>query len=234
MADIHRVRRYFYYVIKKIDSIPYLLRNVVDLAIEEVKKTYDDDGNILINIQNYLYTFCLEKRSEDAITHEKKKKNWQLELEELRNSQLKDNEKISQLQHQSKQLGEKMKLYEKRRDNKVNLMSEKELALKIKAKLSEKTTGDADRLRKENEAKKIKSDYDLEKVQADATLKKLKDEYKRKTDEYLDLDAKVASDKVQIEHLENLMKMDWKEQEKKLRVKYGRGLLLFGPPGTGE
>ena len=44
LADIHRVRRYFFYVIKKIDCIPYLSREAVGLAIEEVKKTYDDDG----------------------------------------------------------------------------------------------------------------------------------------------------------------------------------------------
>ena len=37
-----------------------------------------------------------------------------------------------------------------------------------------------------------------------------------------------------IEFLKDLLETDWKEQLSKLTVKYGRGLLLFGPPGTGE
>lgn len=234
LGDIHRVRRYFYHVIKKIDLIPYLSRDAVDLAIEEVKKTYDDDGNILINIQNYLRTFCLENKFEGQTAHEKKKANWQRELNELKQNQSTNNEKISQLQLKSKKLGDDVKLYEKRRDNKSSYISEKELSEKIKAKLNERTTGDADRLRKENEAKKMKSEYDIEKTTTNSKLEELKNEYKQTTEEYLNLDAKTASEKAQIEHLENLIKMDWKEQEKKLTVKYGRGLLLFGPPGTGE
>ena len=81
------------------------------------------------------------------------------------------------------------------------------------------TTDDADRLRKNNEAMKMKSDYNSEKGNADTRLRELKKEYKQKTEEYLNLDAKTANEKGQIEHLESLIKMDWKEQEKKLTVK---------------
>ena len=137
LADIHRVRRYFYYVIKKLDLIPHLSRDAVDLAIEEVKKTYDDDGNILINIQNYLRTFCLENRFEDQATHERKKANWQQELDSLKEKQSSNNEQISQLQRESKKLGEEIKVSERRKDNKSSSTSEKELLERMKAKLRE-------------------------------------------------------------------------------------------------
>ncbi|CAF4709424.1 unnamed protein product [Rotaria sp. Silwood1] len=84
IGDIHRVRRYFYYTIKKLYLIPYLSRKAVDLAIDEVRKTYDDDGNILINIHNYLRTFCLENKIEDKALYEQKTIRWATEIEQLR------------------------------------------------------------------------------------------------------------------------------------------------------
>lgn len=234
LADIHRVRRYFYYKIKKIDTIPYLSRCAVDLAIEEVKKTYDDDGNILLNIQNYLRTFCLENRFEDEIAREEKKTNWQIELNQLQSNQSMNNEKIHQIQTQTKKIENEMKMYELRRENIFSSVSEKELMLKVKAKLNEKTTDDTERMRKEREAKKMKSDFEIEKTTVNNKLQQVKSEYKQKMDEYLDLTGKAEGEKIQIENLENLLQMDWKEQEKKLTVKFGRGLLLFGPPGTGQ
>jgi flagellar biosynthesis GTPase FlhF len=269
LADIHRVRRYFYYVIKKIDSIPYLSREVVDLAIEEVKKTYDDDGNILINIQNYLRTFCLENRFEDEAAHQKKKRDWQEEFDDLQVHQLINNEELSQIQNELVRLETDIKVYEKRKENRdwtrhvINnydlstrsdyhrVLSERSLGSlseenrpsnthekgifqKIKDAISGKRGEVANSMQKKNETWKIKCENEALEAEFNAKIQEMKDEYKRKTDEHWNLDAKTANNKVQMGHLENLLQMDWKEQEKKLTVKYGRGLLLFGPPGTGE
>ena len=234
LADIHRVRRYFFDKIDRIDSISYLSREAVDLAIEEVKRTYDDDGNILLNIQNYLRTFCLENRFEDEKSRQEKKNNWLKEREELVRNQSNNNEKIRQLQNEVKKIDDEVKVYERRKENKYSSTSEKELSEKIKAKLNERTTGPIDRRQKENEAKKMRSDHEADKTEANAKLQQLKNDYKRKAEEYRSLVNRTVSEEGQIEHLNNLLQMDWKEQEKKLTVKYGRGLLLFGPPGTGK
>ncbi|CAM4934856.1 unnamed protein product [Rotaria socialis] len=87
IGDIHRVRRYFYYSIKKLHLVPHLSPEAVDLAIKEVRKTYDDDGNILINIHNYLRTFCLENKVEDKKSYEVKVKDWADEVERLKKRQ---------------------------------------------------------------------------------------------------------------------------------------------------
>ena len=64
--------------------------------------------------------------------------------------------------------------------------------------------------------------------------RKRADEYRRKAEEYYNIDAETTNSYVRMEHLKSLLQMDWKEHAKKLTVKYGRGLLLFGPPGTGK
>ena len=233
-ADIHRVRRYFYYKINMIDSIPYLSRTAVDLAIEEVKNTYDDDGNILINIQNYLRTFCLKNQSESEEVRQQKKAKWEEKLNELIVKRPSNNKTIRQLKETTEQLEKDVKIYERRKENKSSYTSERELAERMKAKLNEKTNSDVDRMRKNNEVKKMKADYENEKKEANDKFEQSQNKYKQKNEEYLDLVAKTASEEQEIKHLDKLVKMDWKKQEEKLKVKYGRGLLLFGPPGTGK
>ncbi|CAF1029840.1 unnamed protein product [Adineta steineri] len=61
LDDIHRVRRYFYYITSHLQYLAYLDRRVIKLATKEIRLTYDDDGNVLRNIENYLRTFCLQK-----------------------------------------------------------------------------------------------------------------------------------------------------------------------------
>ncbi|CAM4822150.1 unnamed protein product [Rotaria magnacalcarata] len=67
IGDIHRVRRYFYYVTDNLKHLSYLDRRAVDLAVVEVRRSYDDDGNVLNNIHNYLRTFCLKNAVETEL-----------------------------------------------------------------------------------------------------------------------------------------------------------------------
>ena len=152
LADIHRVRRYFYYKIEKIHLIPYLSRQAVDLAIEEVKRTYDDDGNILLNIQNYLRTFCLENRFEDEKVREEKRSNWRKEFNQLTENQPHNDAKLDQLQREANKLEENLNVYEQRKENISSLFREKELSEKIKAKLNDTTMN---RCRSNARSKKI-------------------------------------------------------------------------------
>jgi hypothetical protein len=76
LGDIHRVRRYFHYVTKTLKHIPYLDRQVVDLAIAEIGEVYDDDGNVLNTIHAYLKTFCLRNSMVHADVHAQSRKAW--------------------------------------------------------------------------------------------------------------------------------------------------------------
>ena len=259
LADIHRVRRYFYHVIKKIDLIPYLWREAVDLAIEEVKKTYDDDGNILINIQNYLRTFCLENRFEDEVAQEQKKEMWLVELSYLQTKQKKNNQKLGQLHREVGQLEREIKVYEKRKanrdwsrhvttdpdrstpmssvstsnENEPCTSAEKGVFQKIKDYFNLTPTNISNRMRRKDEEPQRRAQEEAFKAEINAKVQEMKDEHRQKIEEYWNVEAKTTNNAVRMEHLENLLQMDWKEHAKKLTVKYGRGLLLFGPPGTG-
>ncbi|CAF1383873.1 unnamed protein product [Adineta steineri] len=78
IGDIHRVRR------------------AVDLAIEEVRRSYDDDGNILENIQNYLRTFCLRNTIQSESAHEGQRKEWQDEVDETTDRLYKNRQKLEE------------------------------------------------------------------------------------------------------------------------------------------
>ena len=86
LADIHRVRRYFHHVTNTLQHIPYLDRRAVDLAIEEIRRTYVDDGNVLNNIHAYLITFCLRNIVAGQAEHEQQRQSWRTEQTALRNA----------------------------------------------------------------------------------------------------------------------------------------------------
>ncbi|CAF4201613.1 unnamed protein product [Rotaria sordida] len=83
LADIRRVRRYFHYVTNTVKFIPYLDRRTVELAIREIRLTYDDDGNVLSNIQTYLTTICLRNTLVDANAHKQQCVEWTKERDHL-------------------------------------------------------------------------------------------------------------------------------------------------------
>lgn len=116
IGDIHRMRRYFYYSIKELHLVPHLSSEAVDLAIREVRKTYDDDGNILINIQNYLRTFCLENKVEDKILYEKKIKDWTNEVDGLTKRQKRLDLEIERCNERRTRARKNLEVCKERRD----------------------------------------------------------------------------------------------------------------------
>lgn len=84
LGDIHRVRRYFHHVTNTLRHVPYLDRRAVDVAIEEIRRTYDDDGNVLNNIHDYLRTFCLRNTVAGQAEHEQQRRVWLTEQNGLR------------------------------------------------------------------------------------------------------------------------------------------------------
>ncbi|CAF0857718.1 unnamed protein product [Adineta ricciae] len=232
-ADIHRVRRYFYYAIQKLHLLAYLSRQAVTLAIEEVKKTYDDDGNILINIQNYLNTFCLENRLEDVASYEQKKADWQRELDRLTQAELNNEDKVTKLKAEVQKAEEKWKQSEERRERVCHSTNEELLNKQIQTILQRRTMNERERQANIQEANRIRADHEQKRREADENARRDFNEYNEKKEEHWNLIAQIPSEKAQIEHLQSLIDMKFEEAEKKLMVKYGRGLLLYGPPGTG-
>lgn len=253
LADIHRVRRYFYYVIKKIDLIPYLCREAVDLAIEEVKKSYDDDGNILISIHNYLRTFCLKNQFEDEAAQQEKKDVWIAELGYLHAQQGENSQKLGQLHCELGRLRCEIEVYERHKDdrnrsrhgttdpdrstskeNESRSNAKKGFLQKIKDSFSGTPRNTPHRMRRKDEEPQRRAEEEAFEAEINANIQEKRAEYQRKAEEYYNIDAEKTNNNARMEHLKNLLQMDWKEHAKKLIVKYGRGLLLFGPPGTGK
>ncbi|CAF1557806.1 unnamed protein product, partial [Didymodactylos carnosus] len=216
-GDIHRVRRYFYYVTKHLHLLSYLDRRTVDLAISEVRKSYDDDGNALINIQNYLRTFCLQNIMDNAETIKRK----QLK-ETVRKQQpvLHDCEETFKLHQEHYQLVTK----EVNREL-SNGTNTRNIFKKIRRwiKSLDDTNNKKSKYRKECESQKAAEELQIS-------------EHKLilRRNIYLDLTTKIQNNRSQIENLEKFLNLNLEEEHKKLIVKYGRGLLLYGPPGTGK
>lgn len=218
-GDIHRVRRYFYYTIKKLDLTSHLSRDAVDLAIEEVRKTYDDDGNILINIRNYLRTFCLNNRVEDELLYKQYKKQWEVKISGLEQEEITSSAKTAEYSKQLEIIKRDSKLAELRVNN---IIEEEPTMLNRMANQST------------HEANRIKQEYDTRRQKTVNELEIVRKQREQLNKQYANSVTKTKTLKTQIESLKKLKDLKLEEQQKKLIVKYGRGLLLYGPPGTGK
>ena len=76
-----------------------------------------NNGNILINIQNYLQTFCLENRIEDEEAQERKKAIWVTQLYDYQANQRGNHQKLLRLQYEFDRLRREIDDYEKEKEN---------------------------------------------------------------------------------------------------------------------
>ncbi|CAF3213420.1 unnamed protein product [Rotaria socialis] len=237
IGDIHRIRRYFHYVTKTEQYIPYLDPDAVDKTINEIRKTYDDDGNVLHNIHQYLKTFCIKNKNIDLEAHKKRKQEWTDEQKRLEEEVKTFRKEILISEEEAKGAQTKVRVCQQ---HFINAEKEKEIALKEAEKLNAEaaTLNWSQDLtawtRKRDQAKEKvgKATQDVEKVQrqleiAQAKLAVHTEPIRRKKNT-------IAENEEKIRGLTTFLKIDPIEAQKKLNVKYGRGLLLYGPPGTGK
>ncbi|CAF1619245.1 unnamed protein product [Rotaria sp. Silwood1] len=236
-GDIHRIRRYFHYVTKTVQHISYLDRRAVDLAIIEIRRTYDDDGNVLKNIHAYLRTFCLKDRSVDMDAHEIQKTGWNNEKDRLTTESEGFRNEIAVLEQESRGARANVEMYIARL---TTVEKEKQIAMTAAEKLNttaatlDRRTSSADwsrqrevaRLQVSKATEKVETvKNQLERVQAALILH---------TEPMRQKKNKIAENDAKLQNLEIFLQINPKEAQKKLYVKYGRGLLLYGPPGTGK
>jgi len=237
LGDIHRVRRYFHYVTNTLKHIPYLDRQAVDMAISEIRVTYDDDGNVLNNIHAYLRTFCLQNTVASAAEHEQQRRLWIEDQKILREINKKRSVAADALQSQRSKAEKDVKLYNDRLRN-INDKG-KDIEIEVKELLQKASTmmtsnSNEGWMKIHEEAQKKKKDYQKEKHDAQILLKNAELDLAKHAAELRTLTTKIAEDDAQIRDFDTFLQLNLADEHRKLIVKFGRGLLLYGPPGTGR
>ncbi len=236
LGDIHKVRRYFAYVIGNLKQISYLDREAVNLAITEIRRTYDDDGNVLNNIHNYLRTFCLKNKVNTPEDHETQRNKWREELDALNRTNQPRSEEVERCRKECKTAEENIMLYERRYKN---LLCQEPQIQKESADLIERARnmamihGNNNWTELHEKGKRLQNDHKKGVKNAEIDLEKKRQELQTKKKHCLDLETKLECTMKHIQDLTEFLKLDLNDEHRKLNVKYGRGLLLYGPPGTG-
>ena len=236
LGDIHKVRRYFAYVIGNLKKESYLDRNAVNLAITEMRRTFDDDGNVLNNIHNYLRTFCLENKVNTPDDHEKQRNKWREELDTLNRTIQPRSEEVKRCRMECKNAEESIILYERHYTNLLSRESqnEKESADLIERAVKMATLhSNSNWIELHEKARRMQSDYKKDVKNAEIDLEKRRQALQTKKKQCLDLETKLDHAKNHMNDLNEFLQLDLTDEHRKLNVKYGRGILLYGPPGTG-
>ncbi|CAF3743002.1 unnamed protein product [Rotaria sp. Silwood1] len=234
LADIHRVRRYFYYVTDTEKFLPYLDRRAVELAIREIRLTYDDDGNVLSNIQAYLTTFCLRNTLVDANAHKQQHAEWTKERDHLLALNKERRDQVNKLEKEAKADKNQVEIFERGLKNTISKKKEIDAEVKdlIEGSVSGKITKQV--FDKHDERKRKVEQIEKELKEAQIRLQQAQTQLSAHRAPIRELETKIAEDDERIRNLDAILKIDIADAQRKLNVKYGRGLLLYGPPGTGK
>ncbi|CAF0965186.1 unnamed protein product [Rotaria sordida] len=234
LADIHRVRRYFHDITDTVKFIPYLDRRAVDLAISEIRKTYDDDGNVLSNIHAYLTTFCLQNTLIDANAHKQQHDEWTKERDNFVTLNKDRRTKVNKLEKETKAYKDEVEACERGLQNAVSKKKQIDAEAKdlLEKMVSSGMTKQA--FDKHDEEKRKVELAEKEHQEAKVRLQRAQTKLSEHRAPIRELETKIAEDDERIENLNTILKIDVADAHRKLKVKYGRGLLLYGPPGTGK
>jgi ATP-dependent 26S proteasome regulatory subunit len=236
IGDIHRVRRYFHSVTNTLEHIPDLDRRAVDAAIDEMRLTHDDDGNVLNNIHAYLTTVCLENTMTTEAEHKQQCQSWTEEQNQLCELNQERRAKADDLQKLRSKAEENVNSYAINLQNIID--EEKEVEVNAAKLILEASIMDTSNINGgwrslHERAGKLKTDYQKKRHDAPVLLKNAQADLDKHTESYQELTTKIAEDDARIQDLDDFLKLNLTEEHRKLTVKYGRGLLLYGPPGTG-
>jgi SpoVK/Ycf46/Vps4 family AAA+-type ATPase len=237
-GNIHRLRRYFHHVTGTVKHIANLDRRAVDLAITEIRRTYDDDGNVLNTIHAYLRTFCLRNVVVTSAAHEQQRRTWTEERHGLREKNEQRCRELEEQRKQSKKAADDVKLYELRLHNIIQ--KEKQVETQATKLITEACSGmtstniNGNWMDKHDQAKRMRDEYKKERREAEVLLERTRNDLAKHIEPYQILATKIAEDEAQIRDLDAFLKLDLADEHRKLTVKFGRGLLLYGPPGTGK
>ena len=198
---------------------------------------YDDDGNVLNNIYAYLRTFCLRNVVANAAAHESQRLAWAGERNELHKVNGERCSKVDELHKLCLKTDKDVNLYELRLHN----LTQKEKQIETNAaKLIEKASTTITSnisggwVKLHEEAGKLLSDHKKAKDEAQTFLDQAQADFAKHSQTDRLLATQTAEDDSQIQDLDASLKLDLAEQHRKLTIKYGRELLLYGPPETGK
>ncbi|CAF2075797.1 unnamed protein product [Rotaria magnacalcarata] len=238
LGDIHRVRRYFHYVNGQLNHVSYLDRHAVNRAIEEIRLTYDDDGNVLNNIQNYLRTFCLHNRKPTETERIKQRQGW---TDELRKLEQNISQRQTQVDKLHRQAEEARKCLEDCNSNYLKLVREEKNVEETVNKLIEEAItmaaaqyNNKSWQQKHDQGRQMRSDYYAKRQRLERELIEKRESYNKAKNNHVLLASEIESDQRKIYSLKELLELKLEDEHRKLNVKFGRGLLLYGPPGTGK
>ncbi|CAF3427736.1 unnamed protein product [Rotaria socialis] len=236
LGDIHRVRRYFHYINNTLDNLSHLDPDAVNLAIAEVRRTYDDDGNVLNNIHNYLCTFCLKNAIPSPEEHERQRREWKKQLIAAESTLKTKKQEIAEKQPKLDELALELKTLDLRCTN-LNYLDktvnqEAEAFLRKPSNIPFETIHS--RSQKHQEATKKKSDHEKKKANASTDLAQRQLWYNALSENLTIVKEAIINYEKTIAGLKAFLQLDLRDEHGKLMVKFGRGLLLYGPPGTGK
>ncbi|CAF0967762.1 unnamed protein product, partial [Didymodactylos carnosus] len=214
LGDIHRVKRYIYYTIQQEHLLSYLNPQAIILAIQEVRKTYEDDGNILTKINDYLCKFCAQNKQETTETQAKKQQEWVNTVKTFETALKLKQCDIIQCERNISQINTTLEGHNIRYEEILQQESliHKTMAAK-QAQISQMLNTDlrGNWMNLIDDAEKIENNYKTQKRNAELGIAN-----------------------GQIEDLRKIIGTNISDAMEKLFIKYGRGLLLYGPPGTGK
>ncbi|UJR07134.1 hypothetical protein I4U23_011422 [Adineta vaga] len=203
--------------------------------MEELRKFYADDGNVISTIYEYLRTFCVPTASFTEEEIEQKRNTWSHELKQLKDRAKSLEEEFSLTTSQFNSM--KMDV-ETKKFRLSNISQEEELIKReidnLRDTISRSTSGLLVYRDALDKARGKQVQVEKKKRDAENDLQKTVMEFERIMKKCNELIESLENNTKEINDRQSKLDLINADEHHKLKVKIGRGLLLYGPPGTGK